>query len=165
MKMTMIALLTLILNLKINILYMKVANLTRFCSSCCHSLKINICDNHGKWCLSDQRCGCYSPKQQSILFWNELQEAFLLAVFPTSPLTERYSLASWIVYLLSFPFQTRGEPLFFLSNALREYSGLTIWPYGNTLFERGKVSFKCALSKSVIFFYVPRCWNCIFQLS
>ena len=61
-----------------------------------------------------------------------------------------------MVYLLSLPFQTRGEPLFFLSNALREYSvlrfGLTIWPYGNTLFERGKVSFKCALSKAVFFF-------------
>ena len=58
-----------------------------------------------------------------------------------------------MVYLLSLPFQTRGEPLFFLSNALREYAGLTIWPLGkNTLFERGKVSFKCALSKAVIFF-------------
>ena len=60
-----------------------------------------------------------------------------------------------MIYLLSLSFQTRGEPLFFLSNALREYSalrfGLTIWPYGNMLFERGKVSFKCALSKAVIF--------------
>ena len=26
--------------------------------------------------------------------------------------------------------------MFFLSNALREYSDFTIWPYGNTLFER-----------------------------
>ena len=46
-KMMMIALLTPILNLKIDILYIKLANLTRFCSWC-HSLKINICDNHGK---------------------------------------------------------------------------------------------------------------------
>ena len=57
------------------------------------------------------------------------QQAFLLAGSPTPPLTERYSFALGMVYLLSLPFQTRGEPLFFLSNALREYSGLTIWPH------------------------------------
>ena len=56
-----------------------------------------------------------------------------------------------MVYLLSLLFQTRGEPLFFLSHALREYSDLTISPNGNALFERGKVSFKCALSKGVFF--------------
>ena len=55
----------------------------------------------------------------------------LQALLP--PLTERYSLASWMVYLLSLPFQTRGEPLFFLSNALREYPGLTIWPHNLAL--------------------------------
>ena len=40
--------------------------------------------------------------------------------------------------------------LFMNIQALR--FGLTIWPYGNTIFERGKVSFKCALLKAVIFF-------------
>ena len=59
-----------------------------------------------------------------------------------------------MVYLLSLLFQTRGEALFFLSHALREYSDLTISPNSNTLFERGKVSFKFALSKGV---YVNSC--------
>ena len=98
-----------------------------------------------------------NKKRKKKIDWQD----FLLAGFPTPPLTERYSLASWLVYLLSLPFQTRGEPLFFLSYALREYSGLTIWPHDLALRQyalRARKSFVQVCPIEIRnFFYVPRC--------
>ena len=106
-------------------------------------------------CLQLPGCGRYGVRPRQRRYDRKKEKYWLvsLSACRLSYPSVNGKIFTLFVDCLSFEFALSNprRTLFFLSHALREYSDLTISPKGNALFERGKVSFKCALSKGVFF--------------